>query len=73
MTTVLDRFLSYVAYDTQSDESSQTYPSTERQLVLLRDLTAELRGLGLTDAAVHHHFGSRDALIDSVRRFLSPD
>ncbi|HEV3062510.1 MAG TPA: peptidase T [Vicinamibacterales bacterium] len=52
MTTVLDRFLRYVAYDTQSDESSQTYPSTERQLVLLRDLTAELRGLGLTDAAM---------------------
>jgi tripeptide aminopeptidase len=55
MTTVLDRFLRYVAYDTQSDESSQTYPSTERQLVLLRDLTAELRGLGLTDAAMDPH------------------
>jgi len=25
--------------------------------------------LGLTDAALHHHFGSREALIDSVRRF----
>ncbi|HLI68103.1 MAG TPA: helix-turn-helix domain-containing protein [Caulobacteraceae bacterium] len=25
--------------------------------------------LGVTDAAVHHHFGSREALIDSVRRF----
>jgi tripeptide aminopeptidase len=52
MTTVLDRFLRYVTYDTQSDESSQTYPSTERQLVLLRDLTGELRDLGLTDAAM---------------------
>jgi tripeptide aminopeptidase len=55
MTTVLDRFLRYAAYDTQSDESTHTYPSTERQLVLLRDLTAELRGLGLTDAAMDPH------------------
>ena len=41
MTSVLDRFLRYVQYDTQSDEQSQTFPSTDRQLVLLRDL---LRG-----------------------------
>jgi tripeptide aminopeptidase len=52
MTTVLDRFLRYVTYDTQSDERSTTYPSTETQLVLLRDLAAELRALGLADAAV---------------------
>ena len=32
---VLDRFLRYVRYDTQSDETSRTYPSTDRQLVLL--------------------------------------
>jgi tripeptide aminopeptidase len=55
MTTVLDRFLRYVRYDTQSDEQSTTYPSTERQLVLLRDLAAELRALGLMDAAVDDH------------------
>src|SRR3982074_179595 len=52
MTTVLERFLRYVRYDTQSDEQSNTYPSTERQLVLLRDLAAELRELGLADAAI---------------------
>jgi tripeptide aminopeptidase len=52
MTTVLDRFLRYVRYDTQSDEHSKTYPSTDKQLVLLRDLAEELRGLGLADAAV---------------------
>jgi len=52
MPTVLDRFLRYVRYDTQSDESSKTYPSTDKQLVLLTDLAAELRDLGLTDAAV---------------------
>ena len=52
MDTVLDRFLKYVAYDTQSDEASATYPSTDKQLVLLRDLAAELREIGLLDAAV---------------------
>jgi tripeptide aminopeptidase len=52
MTSVLDRFLRYVRYDTQSDEQSTTYPSTDRQLVLLRDLAAELKDLGLADAAV---------------------
>ena len=52
METVLDRFLRYVSYDTQSDESSASYPSTAKQLVLLKDLAAELRALGLKDAAV---------------------
>ena len=52
MDTVLDRFLRYVAYDTQSDEQSTTYPSTDTQLALLRDLAAELRTIGLTDATV---------------------
>ncbi|HZR25162.1 MAG TPA: peptidase T [Vicinamibacterales bacterium] len=50
--TVLDRFLRYVQYDTQSDESSNTYPSTDTQLVLLRDLATELRDIGLADAIV---------------------
>jgi tripeptide aminopeptidase len=52
MPTVLDRFLRYVRYDTRSDEQSTTYPSTDTQLVLLRDLAVELRDLGLSDAAV---------------------
>jgi tripeptide aminopeptidase len=52
---VLERFLRYVGYDTQSDESSTTFPSTEKQLVLLRDLAAELRALGLSDAAIDEH------------------
>src|SRR5262249_37227106 len=52
MTTVLDRFLRYVQYDTQSDEQSKSCPSTAKQLVLLNELAAELRGIGLADAAV---------------------
>ena len=55
MSDVLSRFLRYVQYDTQSDERSTTYPSTEKQLVLLRALVEELRGIGLADAAIDEY------------------
>jgi len=55
METVLDRFLRYVTYDTQSNEQSTTYPSTQTQWVLLRDLVAELKAIGLADAAIDEH------------------
>ena len=55
MRPVLHRFLRYVQYDTQSNEQSQTFPSTDSQLVLLRDLAAELRELGVADAAVDEY------------------
>lgn len=44
---VLDRFLKYVSYDTQSDEESTTSPSTAKQLLLLDELERELRELGV--------------------------
>src|SRR5436190_3281355 len=46
------RLIRYAQIDTQSDEDSETYPSTEGQLVMLRLLRDELEGLGLTDAAI---------------------
>lgn len=52
---VLDRFLRYVTYDTQSREGAATYPSTPGQLVLLQDLVAELKAMGLADAAMDEH------------------
>jgi tripeptide aminopeptidase len=54
-TSVVERFLRYVTFDTQSTETSETYPSTARQLDLLRHLVDELRGLGLGDAAIDEH------------------
>jgi tripeptide aminopeptidase len=54
-TSVVDRFLRYVTFDTQSTETSTTYPSTAKQLDLLRHLVEELRGLGLADAAIDEH------------------
>jgi tripeptide aminopeptidase len=55
MSSVLDRFLRYVRYDTQSDERSTTCPSTDKQLILLRDLVAELKDFGLADANIDAH------------------
>jgi tripeptide aminopeptidase len=44
-----DRFLRYVTYDTQSDEDSESYPSTAKQLELLRALRDELAEVGLDE------------------------
>jgi tripeptide aminopeptidase len=46
------RFLRYVTYDTQSDEDSDSYPSTAKQLELLRALRDELGEVGLEDVAM---------------------
>ena len=48
--TVTDRFLRYTAIDTQSDPSSETCPSTEKQKNLGRLLVSELLEMGLLDA-----------------------
>ena len=48
--TVLERFLNYVSYDTQSSEESDTFPSTEKQKILGAALAEELKKLGLDDA-----------------------
>ena len=49
------RLLRYVQIDTQSDEDSDAYPSTAKQLDLLRLLLDELRELGLADAQMDEH------------------
>lgn len=47
MERLLDKFLRYVAVDTQSCEESETQPSTDRQFDLLRMLCGELKDLGI--------------------------
>ncbi len=53
--TVLDRFLRYVAIDTQSDPASLTQPSTEKQKNLGRLLVDELLAIGISDAHLDEH------------------
>jgi len=49
------RFLRYVTFDTQSDEQSGSYPSTEKQLVLLRRLADELKEMGIADTTIDQY------------------
>jgi len=46
------RFLRYVSLDTQSDDNSETCPSTKKQLVMLQMLHDELKAFGLTDVSM---------------------
>lgn len=48
--TATERFLKYITFDTESDESSQTVPSTEKQKVLGAYLAKELEEMGLEGA-----------------------
>jgi len=53
--TCIDRFLKYVKYDTQSDEDSKTFPSSDKQKILSKDLANELKEMGLQDAHMNEH------------------
>ena len=50
MNRVTERFLRYVSFDTQSDEFSETCPSTFRQSLLGAALVDEMRKMGIEDA-----------------------
>ena len=52
---VTERFLRYVVIDTQSDPSSSTCPSTDKQKDLGRLLAAELQAMGIRDAHLDEH------------------
>ena len=50
-----ERFLKYVSYDTQSSEESTTFPSTEKQKVLLEALRDEMLTLGMTEVTMDQY------------------
>ncbi|MDE6611444.1 MAG: peptidase T, partial [Muribaculaceae bacterium] len=47
--TLVDRFLQYVKFDTQSDELTNMTPSTPGQMIFAEHLKKELEALGLTE------------------------
>ena len=55
MSKVVDRFLKYIALDTQSAEGASTVPSTEKQFALAKLLVEELKELGLKDVSMSEH------------------
>jgi len=52
MDVLVERFLKYVSFDTQSDENSDTFPSTGKQYEFGKYLVEELREIGLKDAEI---------------------
>lgn len=50
--TVVDRFLKYVKFDTESSTETGTTPSTPGQMVLARELEKELHEMGLEDISL---------------------
>lgn len=53
--TLLDRFLHYVSFDTQSDPFSKSFPSSSKQLLLLKALEEEMIELGLVDVTLDEY------------------
>ncbi|MEL6918817.1 MAG: peptidase T [Bacteroidota bacterium] len=52
MQHIIDRFLSYVTIDTQSDPNSDTTPSTKKQWDLANKLVEELKEIGLQEVTI---------------------
>ena len=50
--TVLDRFLKYVTFDTQSNEETGTTPSTPGQRVFAEALVKELEAIGMEEISL---------------------
>lgn len=55
MQSVTERFLRYVSFDTQSDETSETCPSTQKQKRLAAALVEEMKQLGIADARMDEY------------------
>ncbi|OCB77076.1 peptidase T [Flavobacterium piscis] len=52
MQHIIDRFISYITIDTESDPNSNTTPSTEKQWNLANKLVEELKSIGLADVTI---------------------
>lgn len=52
---LLERFLRYVAVDTQSCHGAEKFPSTAKQMAFARALAAEMRAIGMGDAEADEH------------------
>ena len=52
MQNIIDRFISYVIIDTESDSNSETTPSTKKQWVLAEKLVEELKTIGMKEVTI---------------------
>ena len=56
MSKVVDNFLKYIAFDTQSAEDAASVPSTEKQFALAKLLVEQLKALGVKDVSMSEHW-----------------
>ncbi|MBT8184972.1 MAG: peptidase T, partial [Eudoraea sp.] len=52
MEDIINRFISYVSIDTQSDPGSNTTPSTKKQWDLANKLVGELKAMGMEEVSI---------------------
>jgi len=55
MQHIIDRFISYVTIDTESDPNSDTTPSTKKQFDLANNLVKELKAIGMKEVTIDEH------------------
>ena len=68
--TVTERFLKYIAVDTTSDPSSDTFPSTKSQLDFAAMLEEEMKAMGLADVTLDSYgyvFGTIPSTIENYQ------
>ncbi|HBG70519.1 MAG: peptidase T [Bacteroidetes bacterium GWF2_43_63] len=70
--TLLNRFLRYVALDTQSDPNSESTPSSNKQLVLANALATELKTFGLTDVSLDANGYVMASIPSNIDRDIPP-
>lgn len=72
MNKVLDRFLHYVAFDTQSNSDNSTCPSTEGQLKLAENIKNEMEQLGLDNVTLDDNGYLMGTLASNVDHDVAP-
>src|SRR5665811_1679489 len=55
MEKVVERFLRYAKEYTTSDSKSESYPSTERQIIFMKKLVKELKEIGLSEVEMDNY------------------
>lgn len=68
MSKVVDNFLKYIAFDTQSAEDAASVPSTEKQFALAKLLVEQLKALGVKDVSMSEHcyvYGTIPATVET--------
>ncbi len=70
MQNIIDRFISYVTIDTESDPNSETTPSTEKQWNLANLLVDELKSIGMTDVSIDDNAYIMATLLSNVEHHV---